>query len=376
MPASDYYANFILGQLNPGLKGKTNLPLTRPSTVVDSTSAVYRKTLRTSMSTDIFDGVNTFHGVVLARIPDLGESIFGHSIAAFFGVPADAPPSFICFIPELHTHLPNPFSSMDNKLHFIRKLLRFPRFEVSTLGNYKMHNYQSFGIGSVLEIHYTDPNRTVGKVVRPVFMADDAVKQAFNNASRGSASTHASGATIGTPKTQADAARAHSISDAQLQAKIDLLIPGGRITSNYGHRHPPQPGASADHKGVDIDADIPNADITSPKAGKVKSVRIANGSKKGYGNQIVIEHADGTTTSYSHLSSFAGAPRKGASIPAGAVIGTMGKTGMSTGEHLHFEVKDANGKHTDPLEWLIKAQSDPAAAPEVVHPIAPAPLPF
>jgi murein DD-endopeptidase MepM/ murein hydrolase activator NlpD len=69
----------------------------------------------------------------------------------------------------------------------------------------------------------------------------------------------------------------------------------------------------------------------------------------GYGNMIVIDHGDGFTTVYAHLSEYS--VSTGESVSRGAAIGAMGCTGSCTGPHLHFETR-VNGVPQNPMLYL------------------------
>ena len=69
----------------------------------------------------------------------------------------------------------------------------------------------------------------------------------------------------------------------------------------------------------------------------------------GYGNVVEISHGFGVTTFYAHLSRIT--VRRGERVPAGERVGTVGSTGLSTGPHLHFEVR-LRGAMLDPLTGL------------------------
>ena len=71
------------------------------------------------------------------------------------------------------------------------------------------------------------------------------------------------------------------------------------------------------------------------------------GKKGGYGNQVIIKHSDGTTSSYSHLSKINA--EVGDQVAQGQVIGKVGKTGNATGPHLHLERRDRQGRAVNPL---------------------------
>ena len=104
----------------------------------------------------------------------------------------------------------------------------------------------------------------------------------------------------------------------------------GPITSNYGLRMHPILGYARMHRGLDFRASF-GTPILAVADGRVSGAGWAG----GYGRQVRLVHANGLSTSYSHMSRFAVSP--GASVRMGQVIGYIGTTGLSTGPHLHFE---------------------------------------
>jgi murein DD-endopeptidase MepM/ murein hydrolase activator NlpD len=76
---------------------------------------------------------------------------------------------------------------------------------------------------------------------------------------------------------------------------------------------------------------------------------ISAGWSGGYGNLVVVDHGNGLSTAYGHMSSIA--VSSGQSVAQGTVLGGMGTTGNSTGVHLHFEVR-VNGSAVNPLGYL------------------------
>lgn len=120
-------------------------------------------------------------------------------------------------------------------------------------------------------------------------------------------------------------------------------VPTGKFRSSYGMRRHPILGYSRMHWGVDWSAPH-GTPIIAPGNGEV----IKAGWTSGYGKQTVIRHANGYETSYSHQTRFAKGIAPGARVRQGQVIGFIGTTGLSTGPHLHYEMK-VNGKHVDPL---------------------------
>lgn len=94
-------------------------------------------------------------------------------------------------------------------------------------------------------------------------------------------------------------------------------------------------------------------DFAAPSGTPVRSVGdgtiISAGYDGAYGNKIVVRHEDGTETWYCHLASF---ERTSGKVKAGDMIGRVGSTGNSTGDHLHLEVRPGGGDAIPPLTWL------------------------
>ena len=118
-----------------------------------------------------------------------------------------------------------------------------------------------------------------------------------------------------------------------------------RITSNYGGRNTGIPGASTNHKGVDIGGVFYSSKVLAAKAGVV----ITSAYVSSYGNYVVISHGKGNTTLYAHLSSRS--VKEGDTVKQGQVIGVTGSTGISSGPHLHYEIVE-NGVRVDPKTYL------------------------
>ena len=98
------------------------------------------------------------------------------------------------------------------------------------------------------------------------------------------------------------------------------------------------------HNGADMDA-AQGDPIKAASAGKV----ILAGVKGGFGNTIMIDHGGGMVTLYAHQSKLG--VSVGESVQAGETIGYIGSTGLSTGPHLHFEVR-INGTPKNPAKYL------------------------
>ncbi len=127
-----------------------------------------------------------------------------------------------------------------------------------------------------------------------------------------------------------------------LAANINVL------SSLYGSRPDPFTGRPDNHTGIDIPASR-GTPIYASKSGVVITSVYGTGSSWSYGNYVVVSHSDGTSTLYAHMSSRA--VSKGQTVKQGDVVGYVGTTGNSTGNHLHFEIR-VNGSRVDPLNYF------------------------
>jgi len=118
------------------------------------------------------------------------------------------------------------------------------------------------------------------------------------------------------------------------------------ITSGYGKRNTGIPFASTNHKGIDIGCPV-GTEIISVLDGTV----LATGYNKYRGYYIMINHGNGVVTIYQHCSQNSFKVSTGQSVIAGQVIVLSGNSGVSSGPHLHFEVK-VNGNNVNPKTWL------------------------
>lgn len=116
------------------------------------------------------------------------------------------------------------------------------------------------------------------------------------------------------------------------------------VSSPFGWRIHPVTGQKSLHTGIDLPAPAGTA-ILAAGSGKV----IMAGWYGAYGNAVIIDHGGGYTTLYGHQSRLG--VSVGDEVKAGQVIGYVGTTGWSTGNHLHFEVR-VNGNPTDPRQFF------------------------
>ncbi len=119
------------------------------------------------------------------------------------------------------------------------------------------------------------------------------------------------------------------------------------MTSRYGRRVHPVSGRRHVHAGVDFRGRT-GTPVYASSAGRVKFVR----RKGAYGKAVIIDHGDKFTTLYGHLSGYA--VKEGQWVNRGQTVGFIGRTGRTTGPHLHFEVRCHNIP-VNPLKYLGKS---------------------
>ncbi len=117
------------------------------------------------------------------------------------------------------------------------------------------------------------------------------------------------------------------------------------ISSGYGLRDAPKAGATTNHQGIDISVPI-GTPVLSSMAGKI----IGGGYSGSRGNYVVVDHGSGITTLYQHLSKVS--VKVGDIVNTGQTIAYSGNSGVSTGPHLHYEVRK-DGKPIDPLNFNL-----------------------
>jgi len=123
-----------------------------------------------------------------------------------------------------------------------------------------------------------------------------------------------------------------------------MPLPEGVLTSAYGFRSSPIDGHDRMHEGVDLAAPQ-GTSVLAAREGTVS----AAADDPVLGLHVVIEHEGGMRTVYGHLSSIAVVLNQ--TVRSGTMIGAVGSTGLSTGPHLHFEIR-ISGKARDPSSYL------------------------
>ncbi|HWG51562.1 MAG TPA: M23 family metallopeptidase [Candidatus Acidoferrales bacterium] len=167
----------------------------------------------------------------------------------------------------------------------------------------------------------------------PVFQDDDPASASLQQfyALRMTAMTGAASVGIGMGDM-----RDASTKDWLRLAQAPTLWPvQGRVTGSFGERIDPFSGEGAFHRGVDIAANV-GTRIIAPADGVIRFAEIV----QGYGRTVLIDHGNGISTLYGHMSGYAVTP--GELVHRGDTVGYVGQSGRSTGPHLHYEVRIFN----------------------------------
>jgi murein DD-endopeptidase MepM/ murein hydrolase activator NlpD len=144
-------------------------------------------------------------------------------------------------------------------------------------------------------------------------------------------------------------------SERQATYGVNFVAPViGYVTSPYGMRIHPILNAPIFHTGLDIGGNA-GASVKAASDGVVTFA----GENGSYGNFIVIKHASGYESAYGHLSKIY--IKNGKRVAKGEAIGEVGSTGLSTGPHLHFEIK-SKGQFINPLRFISLSSAPVALA--------------
>jgi murein DD-endopeptidase MepM/ murein hydrolase activator NlpD len=148
---------------------------------------------------------------------------------------------------------------------------------------------------------------------------------------------------------------ARELEEARRQAELDARLgqiseggwiwpAGGNVGSGFGMRLHPILGYSRMHNGLDV-----GCSMGDPIRSATEGIVTIAESYGGYGNAIVVQHVNSTSSLYAHLTGFT--VNVDQYVFTGDQIGTCGTTGLSTGPHLHFEIR-ISGTPVDPRPYL------------------------
>ena len=139
-----------------------------------------------------------------------------------------------------------------------------------------------------------------------------------------------------------------SLQDGVISVPSDKPVKTAAFTSGYGVRSDPFRGVAAMHAGIDLSG--PRGTPVYATADGV--ISNAGWNSGGYGNLVKVDHGRGIETRYGHLSAIL--VRPGDRVTRGQLIGRMGSTGRSTGNHLHYEVR-IEGRAVNPIPFMKSA---------------------
>lgn len=132
-----------------------------------------------------------------------------------------------------------------------------------------------------------------------------------------------------------------------------ILPANGPVVSGFGNRYHPILQVRRHHAGIDIILEVGTPVYTTGDGVVRERSRTA-----GYGKYVIIDHPEaGYSTLYAHLSEIPSDIRRGREVARGEKIAFSGNTGRSTGPHLHYEVRDANDRAVDPMQFVAPSMS-------------------
>lgn len=163
-----------------------------------------------------------------------------------------------------------------------------------------------------------------------------------------------------TPQVARAAPPARPVGPAEPPAFIAFTTPapGYPVISPFGLRQLPWEEGGRLHAGVDIAA--PSGE---PVLAAADGVVVRAGADGGLGRSIEIKHAGGLSTIYGHMGRLLPQITPGTAVKAGTAIGAIGSTGTSTGSHLHFEIRDDQGRPLNPELFLDRRFAEASDLP-------------
>jgi murein DD-endopeptidase MepM/ murein hydrolase activator NlpD len=141
---------------------------------------------------------------------------------------------------------------------------------------------------------------------------------------------------------------------SEAMAEMPAIFPvNGRVTSGFGRRMHPVLGVKRMHYGLDF-----HAPVGTPVHATGDGSILQTGRSSGLGRFVKIEHkATGYVTVYGHLSEVPRNIRRGRTVERGEVIGFSGNTGLTNAPHLHYEVRDSDGRSLNPVFFVAPSMT-------------------
>ena len=220
--------------------------------------------------------------------------------------------------PQLALRLAELFGS---EINFIRDLQEGDSFAVLVEKRYRDGEYK--GYGRILAAHFTNKGKTFEAYL---FREGNKSANYYNN-------------------------KGENIRKSLLQAPLAFTRVTSRFTKNRLH---PILGYTRPHEGVDY-----AAPTGTPVKAVGEGVITQRGWSGGYGNQVIVRHGGGLESLYAHLSGYARGLKNGQKVRQGEVIGFVGMTGLATGPHLDFRLRQG-GKFINPAK-AINPRGEPVS---------------
>lgn len=143
--------------------------------------------------------------------------------------------------------------------------------------------------------------------------------------------------------------------EMQLKEMPAILPANGPLVSGYGMRRHPILRVRKMHRGIDVLVDT-GSPVVATGDGVIKKAEY----NSSYGHHVIVDHTStGYSTVYAHLSEIPSNIRPGTAVERGEAIGVSGNTGRSTGPHLHYEVRDADGRRLNPVLFVAPSMTPP-----------------
>ena len=189
---------------------------------------------------------------------------------------------------------------------------------------------------------YEEDNANLKDYINNLINEKKSVKLNSNNSKSSTSNTNNTN-NASTQESSSSSNSGSSETKANSSSGFMRPAPGG-VTDPFGPRVHPVTGKRSVHTGADLGASY-GTPILASKSGTV----VEAGWNTAYGNMVIIDHGDGTSTLYGHSSRLA--VQAGQHVSQGQVIAYVGSTGYSTGPHLHFGIM-INGEWVNPMNYI------------------------